>query len=156
MVAAVATVANDGARMRPHIVGRRSASDGTVSVFTPVMEKQVISSETAETLTEILVRVVEEGATEAQVDGYRVAGKTGTAQIPIPGGYDPEGTIATFIGYGPVPDPELVVLVKLDRPQSSEWASRTAAPTFSQLTARLFTVLGIPPQRGEMVAEVGP
>lgn len=156
MVTSVATVANDGARMRPHVVGRRIASDGTVSVYHPVLEKHVISPETAQTVTEMMVRVVEEGPEQARVEGYRVAGKTGTAQIPIPGGYDPDGTIATFVGFGPVPDPELVVLVKLDRPQSSEWASNTAAPTFARLTGQLFTVLGIPPRGGASVAEVGP
>jgi len=156
MVTSMATVANDGARLRPHIVGRRNASDGAISDFHPVFEEQVISPETAQMITDILVRVVQEGATEAQVEGYRVAGKTGTAQIPIPGGYAPEGTIATFVGYGPVPDPAVVVLVKLDRPQSSEWASRTAAPTFARLMSQLFTVLGIPPDREHVLAEVGP
>jgi cell division protein FtsI/penicillin-binding protein 2 len=155
MITAIATVANDGARMRPHIVGRRVASNGTVSVFQPVREKQVISSEVAHTLTDMLVQVVEKGATRAQVEGYRVAGKTGTAQIPIPGGYDPEGTIATFVGYGPVPDPELVVLVKLDRPKSSPWASQTAAPAFQRLTSRLFVVMGVPPEGERVLAEMG-
>ncbi|MGD2105320.1 MAG: penicillin-binding protein 2, partial [Anaerolineae bacterium] len=155
MITAVAAVANDGARLRPHIVSRRTASDGTVSVFHPVLEEQVIAPETATRLTDLMVQVLEEGATEARVEGYRVAGKTGTAQIPIPGGYAQEGTIATFVGFGPVPEPALVILVKLDRPQSSQWASRTAAPTFSRLTARLFTVLGIPPGSGELAAEVG-
>ena len=156
MAAAMATVANDGARMRPHVVGRRIASDGTPSVYHPVLEKQVIAPETARTLTDMMVRVVEEGPEEARVEGYRVAGKTGTAQIPIPGGYDPEGTITTFVGFGPVPDPELVVLVKLDRPKSSQWASRTAAPSFARLTGQLFQVLGIPPEGARAVAEVGP
>jgi cell division protein FtsI/penicillin-binding protein 2 len=155
MVTAMATVANDGARMRPHIVGRRIASNGTVSVFHPVLEKQVISSQIAHTLTEMLVQVVERGATRAQVEGYRVAGKTGTAQIPIPGGYDPEGTIATFIGFGPVPDPELVILIKLDRPDSSPWASQTAAVAFQRLASRLFVVLGIPPEGERVLAEMG-
>jgi cell division protein FtsI/penicillin-binding protein 2 len=154
MVTAVATVANDGARLRPHVVGRRIAPDGTVSVYQPVLVERVISPETARELTGILVRAVEEGATLAQVEGYRLAGKTGTAQIPIPGGYAREGTIATFVGFGPVPDPELVVLVKLDRPQSSPWASRTAAPTFQRLTSKLFTALGIPPEGDRVVAEV--
>jgi cell division protein FtsI/penicillin-binding protein 2 len=155
MITAVATVANDGARLRPHIVSRRIASDGTVSVFHPVFEEQVIAPETADTLTKMLARVVQEGATEAQVEGYRVAGKTGTAQIPVPGGYDTEGTIANFVGFGPVPDPAVVVLVKLDRPQSSQWASRTAAPTFGRLMSRVFTVLGVPPVESQVVAEVG-
>jgi cell division protein FtsI/penicillin-binding protein 2 len=155
MVTAMATVANDGARLRPHVVGRRIAPDGTVSVYQQVLVERVVSQETARELTDLLVRVVEEGATLAKVDGYRVAGKTGTAQIPIPGGYDPDGTIATFAGFGPVPDPKLVVLVRLDRPQSSPWASRTAAPTFQRLMSRLFTALAIPAEDGRLVAEVG-
>lgn len=154
MITAVATVANDGARLRPHVVGRRIAPDGTVSVYQPVVEKRVISRETARELTEIMVRVVEDEVTLAQVDGYRVAGKTGTAQIPVPGGYAREGTIVTFVGFGPVPDPELVILVKLDRPQSSPWALMTAAPTFQRLISRLFTAMAIPPQDGSALAEV--
>jgi cell division protein FtsI/penicillin-binding protein 2 len=155
MLTAMATVANEGARLRPHIVGRRTASDGNVSIFQPVFEKQVISAETAHTLTEMLVQVVEEGATLAQVEGYRVAGKTGTAQIPVPGGYAREGTIATFIGFGPVPDPQLVVLIKLDRPKSAPWASQTAAPAFQRLMSRLFAVMGIPPEGETLQAETG-
>ena len=154
MVTAVATVVNDGARLRPHVVGRRIASTGKVSVFQPVFEQQVISPETAQQVTEMMVQVVEEGATLAQVAGYRVGGKTGTAQIPVPGGYAREGTIATFIGFGPVPDPEVLILVKLDRPQASPWASKTAAPSFARLAARLFVVLGIPPDGESVLAEV--
>lgn len=156
MVTAVASVANDGRRLRPHIVDRRVASDGAVSTFHPVFEEQVVRPETSRTLAEMMVSVVEDGATDAQVEGYRVAGKTGTAQVPVPGGYDPTGTIGTFVGFGPVPDPELVVLVKLDRPQTSEWASRTAAPTFARIMGQLFTLFGIPPEEGPSVAEVVP
>lgn len=152
MVTAMATVANDGTRLRPHIVGRRVTSDGTVSTSQPVIEAQAISPQTARQLSEVMVRVVEEGVPHARVPGYRVAGKTGTAQIPIPGGYDKEGTIASFVGFGPVPDPQVVVLVKLDRPQTSPWASDTAAWSFQRLTERLFVVLGVPPS-GVQVAE---
>ncbi len=145
MTAAVATVANDGARLRPHVVARRMASDGTVFTSRPVVEAQVISPQTAHQVVEMMERVVDEGVPLARVPGYRVAGKTGTAQIPIPGGYDPAGTIATFVGFGPLPAPQLIILVKLDRPQSSPWASETAAPAFSRLASRLFAVLNIPP-----------
>ena len=155
MITAMATVANDGTRLRPHIVARRRASDGTVSVFRPVAEEQVMAPETARTLTDLMVQVVEHGHALGRVEGYQVAGKTGTAQIPVPGGYAQEGTITTFVGFGPVPDPAVVVLVKLDRPQSSQWATQTAAPTFSHLTERLFRVLGVPPGGDEMLAEVG-
>nr|HID13239.1 penicillin-binding protein 2 [Anaerolineae bacterium] len=144
MIVAVATVANDGARLRPHIVAQRIGPDGAVSTFRPVVEAQVISPQTARVLTEIMVRVVEEGVPQAKVEGYRIAGKTGTAQIPIPGGYDEEETIVSFVGFGPVPDPQLILLVKLDRPKTSPWASETAARAFQRLAARLFVVLGIP------------
>ena len=152
LISAVATIANDGARLRPHVVGRRVAFDGMVSTWQPVVELQAISPQTARTLTEMMVRVVEEGVPQARVEGYRIAGKTGTAQIPIPGGYDREGTIASFVGFGPVPDPQLIILVKLDRPKTSSWASETAARSFQRLAGRLFTVLGIPPD-GTRVAE---
>jgi cell division protein FtsI/penicillin-binding protein 2 len=135
-------------------VGRRVASDGTVSTYRPVVESQAISPQTARTLTEVMVRVVEEGVPQARVEGYRVAGKTGTAQIPIPGGYDQEGTIASFVGFGPVPDPQLIILVKLDRPKTSSWASETAARSFRRLAARLFVVLGIPPDGTRMAEAV--
>jgi cell division protein FtsI/penicillin-binding protein 2 len=102
----------------------------------------------------MMVRVVDEGVPKAQVEGYRIAGKTGTAEIPVPGGYDPEGTIASFVGFGPVPDPRLVILVKLDRPGTSPWGSQTAAASFQRLASRLFVVLGIPPQEG-LLAEGG-
>ena len=153
MITAVATVANDGARLRPRIVAKRIGPDGAVSTFQPVVEAQVISSQAARTLAEMMVRVVEDGVVQARVEGYRIAGKTGTAQIPIPGGYDKDGTITSFVGFGPVPDPQLIILVKLDRPKTSSWASQTAAPAFRRLASRLFVVLGIPPE-GMAVAEV--
>ena len=150
MISAVATVANDGARLRPHVVARRVAPDGAVSTFRPEIEARVISPQTARVLMEMMVRTVEEGVPSARVPGYRVAGKTGTAQIPIPGGYDREATIVSFVGFGPVPDPRLVILVKLDRPKSSSWASDTAVPVFQRLAARLFVILGIPPSGMEV------
>jgi cell division protein FtsI/penicillin-binding protein 2 len=152
MASAVATVANDGTRLRPHVVAQRIAADGSVVGALPVVEAQPISPATARQLSEMMVRVVEEDATEARVEGYRVAGKTGTAQIPIPGGYDKQRTIVSFVGFGPVPDPQFVILVKLDRPKTSIWAVDTAAPAFSRLASRLFVVLDIPPE-GVVVAE---
>jgi len=154
MAAAVATVANDGTRLRPHIVLQRVEPDGTVLNHQPVIEAEVISSHTARQLQEMLVQVVEEGVPNAQVPGYRVAGKTGTAQIPIPGGYDQEGTIASFGGFGPVPDPRFVILVKLDRPGTSDWAADTAAASFSRLAERLFVVMGVPPETATIAEAV--
>jgi len=154
MIVAVATIANDGQRMRPHIVRQRSYADGVVSVYQPIVEEQVVLPETAQTLTEMLVRVIEDGVTQAKVDGYRMAGKTGTAQIWVPGGYDKEGTIASFVGYGPVPEPRFVILVKLDRPKTSQWGSQTAALSFQRLASRLCIFFNIPPQQQELTEAV--
>jgi cell division protein FtsI/penicillin-binding protein 2 len=151
VIAAVATVANDGVRLRPRIVDRRIAPDGTVSTCQPIVEAQVISPQTARMLTEMMVQTVDEGVPYARVEGYRVAGKTGTAQIPVPGGYDKQGTIVSFVGFGPVPDPQFIVLIKLDRPKTSFWASDTAAPAFRRLASQLFVVMGVPPQNLDSV-----
>jgi cell division protein FtsI/penicillin-binding protein 2 len=107
--------------------------------------RRAVSVETANTLTNMLVQVVEEGATKAQVPGYRIAGKTGTAQIPTPYGYHPADTIASFVGFAPADDPQFIVLVKLDKPSASPWGSQTAAPTFRAIAERLFAYLKIPP-----------
>jgi cell division protein FtsI/penicillin-binding protein 2 len=79
------------------------------------------------------------------VPGYRIAGKTGTAEIPTAFGYHATDTIVSFVGYAPASDPEFIVLVKLDRPKASRWAAYTAAPTFGSIAERLFVYLQIPP-----------
>lgn len=145
MVSAVAAIANEGRLMRPYLVARRVRPDGTVLERGPAERGRPISPSTARILTDMLVRVVEEGVPLAQVPGYRVAGKTGTAQIPVPGGYSDE-TIASFVGFGPVPDPRLVILVRLDRPTVSPWGSQTASVVFSRMAARLFPMVGVAPE----------
>jgi cell division protein FtsI/penicillin-binding protein 2 len=155
MIVAVATVANDGARLRPHIVLRRVAPDGSVIRYQTIVEAQAISPQTARRVSEMLAQALEEALPQARVEGYRIAGKTGTAEIPIPGGYDPENTIVTYIGYGPLPNPRLIILVKLDRPQKGRLASESAVPTFQRLASRLFVMLNIPPQ-AVALAETAP
>jgi cell division protein FtsI/penicillin-binding protein 2 len=142
MAAAVAAVANGGRLMRPYVVARQIRPDGSVLESRPVVRGQPISPETARAVSEILARAVEQYMPQVAVPGYRVAGKTGTAQIPVPGGYDPRGTIASFVGYGPVEDPQLLILVRLDRPRTSPWASQTAAVVFQRLAQRLFPICG--------------
>jgi cell division protein FtsI/penicillin-binding protein 2 len=154
MITAVATVANDGTRLRPHVVARQIAPDGTVVTFQPVVEAQVVSRQTARAVAEMMVEAAEQGTHPAKVEGYRVAGKSGTAQVPVPGGYDSEATITSFIGFGPVPDPRLIILVKLDRPRTSSWAADTAAPTFRRLASRLFVMMDIPPSNMEVAQAV--
>jgi cell division protein FtsI/penicillin-binding protein 2 len=84
-------------------------------------------------------------ADQAVVPGYRLAGKTGTAEIPAAGGYEENRTIASFLGWGPADDPRFITLVVLDRPTASIWGSETAAPVFSEMVKRLVVLMGIPP-----------
>jgi cell division protein FtsI/penicillin-binding protein 2 len=154
MLVAVGAVANRGLMMQPHVVYQRIEPDGSVQTAQPTALGRAISADTARELTEMLAAGLEREASGALVPGYRIAGKTGTAQIPIPGGYDPEQTIASFVGFGPVDDPRFLVLVKLDKPTSSPWGSLTAAPVFGEFVQRLVVVMEIPPDdvRGQLAA----
>jgi cell division protein FtsI/penicillin-binding protein 2 len=144
MIAAVAAVANEGVLMRPYVVAQK-IDGGQALTAKPTPNGRVISSQVAHTLSGMLEQAVERESSPARVPGYRIAGKTGTAQIPIAGGYDDPWTIGSFVGWGPVSDPRLIILVKLDRPTSSPWGAQTASPVFSRLASRLFVLMGIPP-----------
>ena len=97
-------------------------------------------------MTEILVNAVEKGEAQwAKFKGYRIAGKTGTASIPVAGHYDPESTIVSFIGFAPADDPKFVMLVILNKPTTSIYAAETAAPVFFDIAKDLLTYYGIPP-----------
>jgi len=141
MAAAVAAVANEGRLMRPYLVVRQVRPDGSVLESRPVVRGQPISPETARAVTEILAQAVERELPQATVPGYRIAGKTGTAQIPVPGGYAPRGTIVSFVGFGPVEEPQVLILTRLDRPTTSQWASQTAAVLFQRVAARVFPIV---------------
>lgn len=144
MLTAVSAVANHGLLMKPYIV-QQFVTPGKVVSVEPMAVRQAITEQTADTLTGMLVEVVSREATKAQVAGYRIAGKTGTAQIPTAYGYDPAATIASFVGFAPADDPQFAVLVKLDKPQASPWANHTAAPAFRAIAERLMVYLQIPP-----------
>jgi cell division protein FtsI/penicillin-binding protein 2 len=104
-----------------------------------------ISAETARTLSDMLAISLENEASLALVPGYRIAGKTGTAEIPIDGSYDSTQTNASFIGWGPVDDPQFMIYVWLDRPSTSIWANDTAAPLFAEIAQKTVILLNIPP-----------
>jgi cell division protein FtsI (penicillin-binding protein 3) len=106
---------------------------------------QPISTETAKTLTVMLSNSLEQESSQALLPGYRLAGKTGTAQIPTEYGYDATHTNVSFIGWGPVDDPQFMVYVWLQKPSASIWASETAAPVFSQVAEQTVISLNIPP-----------
>ncbi len=150
MITAVAAVANRGLLMQPYVVQQSITTDyetgqNQITQAKPTIVRRAISQEAAGTLTYMLTEVVDRGATKAQVPGYRIAGKTGTAQVPTAYGYHPDDTIASFVGFAPADDPQFIVLVKLDKPQASPWGTQTAAPTFRAIAERLFVYLQIPP-----------
>lgn len=157
MLSAVNAIANDGLIMQPHIVKARI--DGNEIIETqPSATHRPISAEAAHTARDIMVRVLQESR-EIQFDfpSIRVAGKTGTAEIPTAsGGYEPGASIASFVGFLPADDPVVSVLVKLDRP-AGYWGSMTAAPVFQTLIERLVVLMEIPPDtlRYELVAKGG-
>lgn len=142
---AVGAVANDGLLMKPHIVSRIVDSERGEVTVEPVVVRRAVSEETAKTLTGMLVEALERANSEAMVAGYDVAGKTGTAEIPVPGGYHPTLTLASFAGYLPAHDPQVLVLVIIDRPTTSRWGNTTAAPTFKRIAEQLVVLLNIPP-----------
>ncbi len=144
MAAAAAAIANDGKLMAPHIV-RSIVEKGQQFDTQPRVVGLPISEETADTLSEMLARSLEEEASDALVEGYRVAGKTGTAEIPTPYGYSQSVTNASFVGWGPVDDPQFLVYVWLEKPTSSPWGSVVAAPVFREIVERLVVLLDIPP-----------
>ena len=145
LLTAVSAVANGGVIMQPHLLREIREGDMVYTVQPQVLGRP-ISEDVALTLTEMLATSLESESSLALVDGYRLAGKTGTAQIPMPYGYHPEHTMASFIGWGPLEDPQFIVYVKLDVPMLSPWGSTTAAPTFSKMVQRLVIHLEIPPE----------
>jgi cell division protein FtsI/penicillin-binding protein 2 len=150
MVVAVSAIANRGIMLKPHVVDTFVKHDpwggpDEMAKVEPMVVRQPISPDAAQAMVDMMVQVVEDGAVEAQVPGYSIAGKTGTAEIPAPYGYELEDTIASFIGFAPADDPRFIILVKLDRPSESPWGSRTAAPTFRAIAERLFAYMQIPP-----------
>ncbi|MBN1218769.1 MAG: penicillin-binding protein 2 [Anaerolineae bacterium] len=141
---AVGAIANDGLLMKPYVVDRVVDGQREIQVK-PVVVRRTVSQETAATLTNMLVAALEQIDSEAMVPGYKVAGKTGTAEIPVPGGYHPTLTLASFVGYLPADDPQVLVLIIIDRPMTSRWGSKTAAPTFQRIAEQLVVLLDIPP-----------
>ena len=147
IVQAVNAIANGGNLITPRVV--LSFQDGDEEeINSPQTERQVISPKTASQITEMMVNAVEKDEAKAFAPGdYRIAGKTGTAQIPIAGHYDPNKTIASFIGFAPASFPKFVMLVRFTEPSSSPFVSETAAPTFFTIAKELFTYYGISPEK---------
>jgi cell division protein FtsI (penicillin-binding protein 3) len=145
MAAAYATIANGGVEVQPHIVDRIEGSGEQKA-----KRRRVLSTETAKQLTAMLRQVVgnDQGTgQEAQIPGYSIAGKTGTAAKPDPvlGGYSTSKYVASFVGFLPASNPRLVILVAVDEPKGAIWGGSVAAPVFSQIARFALQYLEVPP-----------
>jgi cell division protein FtsI/penicillin-binding protein 2 len=144
MLMAASAIANDGQMVTPHALYSMVRDGHQYNVPSQYAGKP-ISAETARTLNEMLALSLEEESSLALLPGYRLAGKTGTAQIPRDYGYDPNHTNVSFIGWGPVDDPQFMVYIWLENPSTSIWSNDTAAPLFSKVAEQSVILLDIPP-----------
>lgn len=156
MARATAAIANKGFLPRPQVADKLVTQGGEQDMPSGPRER-VISEKAAKEIANMMVNAVENGEAKwAKPRGFKIAGKTGTAQIPIAGHYDPEKTIASFVGFAPAyaerlgagkpADPKFVMLVSLWEPKSSPWGSETAAPLWFSIARDLFPYLGIRPE----------
>jgi len=146
MIRAVAAIANDGVLTTPQVVDKILGYDWREDIR-PILGERVISSDSANEMTAMMVEAAKSGEAKwTHARGFKVAGKTGTAQIPIAGHYDDEKTIASFVGFVPADDPKFVMLVTLREPTSSPWASETAAPLWYTIAKEFFVFFGIQPE----------
>jgi cell division protein FtsI (penicillin-binding protein 3) len=144
MASVYQAIANDGVRIEPRVV------ESVGGEATPAPEStRVVSEATADRMAYMLEAVVGPGGTAplAQIDGFRVAGKTGTAQRANPdcGCYAGGGYVTTFVGFAPADDPQYVVAVDLERPTSSAEGGQVAAPVFADIMRQALTADGIVP-----------
>ncbi|MBN2117899.1 MAG: penicillin-binding protein 2 [Anaerolineales bacterium] len=154
MLTAVSAIANDGRMVTPHML-YAMLRDGHQYNVPSQYAGSPISAETAHTLNDMLAISLEQESSLALLPGYRLAGKTGTAQIPTDYGYDVSRTNVSFVGWGPVDDPQFMVYIWLQTPTTSIWSSETAAPVFSQVAEQTVIVLNIPPDvvRGQLISK---
>ena len=146
MIRGVSAIAAGGRIPVPQIVKEISITGFTQPVK-PKYEGRVISEEAAKQITEMMITAVKAGEAKwAAPKGFKIAGKTGTAQIPVAGHYDANKTIASFVGFAPADDPKFVMLITLREPQSSPWASETAAPLWFSISKELFPYFGVQPE----------
>ncbi len=147
MVTAVSAIANNGVLMKPYVVSEVRDQKGLLlKDVLPQVKRRVVSPETARTLTTILEGVVTNGTgTKAAIPGFRVAGKTGTAQKvdPRTGTYSNTQFIVSFLGFVPADAPRLAMIVVIDEPQGEAWGGTIAAPVFRRVGEQVLNYLGV-------------
>lgn len=150
MIQAFTVLANGGVMMQPHLVQAKIDSMGKTEVIKPEEKGRIVTDKTAKTISAMLVDVVENGhGKKAGVPGYYIAGKTGTAQVSKKDGrgYEENNNIGSFIGYGPVEDPQFLMIVRINHPRDVSFAEVTAAPAFGEIAKFILNYYNIPPTR---------
>lgn len=151
LIMAISAIANRGTLMKPLIVKEiLDSNQNSVKVFKPKAVRQVVSVETALTMTKILEQVVIDGTgMEAKLDEYQVAGKTGTGQIFdfATGKYSNSAYTSLFVGYVPAENPKISILILLDQPKGSYYGGTVAAPVFKEIASKVLPYLSIPPNQ---------
>lgn len=148
LITAAAAVANDGQLLRPQIVREARDHEGRVTrAFAPDAAARVLDGKTAQTVKGILEKVVEEGTgRNAYIEGFRIAGKTGTAQKVGEGGYVAGRYVASFVGFAPADAPKLALLVIIDEPVGPYYGGLIAAPVFGAVARDILQYLQVAPQ----------
>ncbi len=153
MVKAISAIANKGEMVAPRII-HSIVDDGYRYTPPKTVVGHPVTAETAQTLTDMLQESLQNESSLALVPGYSLAGKTGTAEIYIPGqGYKSTATNTSFVGWGPTDDPKFLVYVWVSKPSASIWGSEIAAPVFRKVVEKLVIHLGIPPDAVRVALE---
>jgi len=154
MVMAYAAIANGGILMRPYVTGKVVSPQGEVLVENqPHIVRRVVSEKTAKLLASMLRDVTNEGGTgtEAKIDGFEVAGKTGTAQKAEHGSYSAKKRVSSFVGFVPADNPRLVSLVLVDEPEGNVYGGIVAAPAFRNIAQGALRQLAVAPRNGAVI-----
>jgi cell division protein FtsI/penicillin-binding protein 2 len=147
LITAINSIANGGYLLEPHVVTRIIDGKRTIDIK-PKVKDRVFQESTTKLVTWMMVNAVENGEAKwTKLPHYEIAGKTGTAQIPVAGHYDPTQTNASFVGFFPAKDPRVTMLVIVNKPKSSIYGAETAAPIFFQVAQDLINYYNIPPDK---------
>lgn len=147
MVQAFSSLINGGYIMVPHVVKSIVSASGEEKKIGKKIVRRVLTERTSLLMRKMLQNTVEHAeARWKRPVGYKIGGKTGTAQIPVAGHYDPSKTIASFIGFAPVDNPKFIAFVMLKEPATSPWGSETAAPLFFEVARELLVYYNVPPE----------
>lgn len=154
LVSGLQAICNGGVRLKPHVVQEVLNPDGSsYKKIAPKVIGHPITAESAKTMIDILQGVVYKGTGKhAQVPGYRVGGKTGTAQVCYNGAYAPGKYIGSFLGLAPAEDPRIAILVKIEEPTPIYWGGTVAGPVFSRVAQESMWKLGISPSHPEEIS----